>query len=224
MAAVAEKKKIIPSGKIKRRGQLPTKRSINLANLGEKPINMLLAIPGILLILVAAVLFSKFLVIDRLAEVSAAQAEVSRLRAQLDAGYAELADYDDLALLYAHYTYSGMTSEELARVDRAEVVDLIQRLILPQLGVTSWSVSGNQLTVNMTADTLQEVNLMVQKLEADELVDFCTVSTAVSDEEKRVIERVNGNVVERVVLEEEYTIVTAKVIIYLNPETGVKAG
>ena len=50
MAAVAEKKKKVPfKGKLKHRGQLPSKRSINLANLGEKPIRLILAVPGIIL-------------------------------------------------------------------------------------------------------------------------------------------------------------------------------
>jgi hypothetical protein len=107
-------------------GKLPTKRTINLAILGEKPMRFGLAIPAILLIIVAAAVFSKFLVLDRFAEVDAARATVYDLQRRVDAGYAELADFDDLADLYAHYTYSGFTSEELNRSGRPAIMQLIR--------------------------------------------------------------------------------------------------
>ena len=40
--------------------RLPTKRTINLAVVGEKPLNLLVAVPAILVILVAAGLLSNF--------------------------------------------------------------------------------------------------------------------------------------------------------------------
>ena len=224
MAVVAEKKRIVPNAKLKHRGQLPVKRSINLASLGEKPIKLSLAIPGIVLIILAAFLFSKFLVIDRLAEVNAAQGRVTSLQNRLDAGYRELTDYDDLVEQYAHYTYSGMTQEELERVDRADIINLIQRVILPDVGVASWSVSGNQLTVNMTAKTLEEINRMVQKLDQNELVEFSNILSAVSTEERRVEEKTTNGVLVRTVEQEDYTIVNAKVLIYLKAQTEVDAG
>ena len=148
--AIAIKSKNKKVGVRKRRGQMPTKRTINLANVGEKPMRVGLAIPGVLLILVLAAVFSKFLVIDRMAEVDAAQRAVYELQQKLDAGYEELADFDDLSDLYAHYTYSGFTQEELARADRVAVLKLIDDTILPYAAVSSWSVSGNELTVNMS--------------------------------------------------------------------------
>ena len=159
-------------------GKLPTKRTINLAILGEKPMRFGLAIPAILLIILAAAAFSKFLVLDRFAEVDAARATVYDLQRRVDAGYAELADFDDLADLYAHYTYSGFTQEELTRAQRTDVLRLIRTMILPYAVVRDWSVSGNILTVNLVGETLQQINLIVQQLEAQDMVDFCTVNTA----------------------------------------------
>ncbi len=48
------------------RGHLPVKRTINLIGINEKPIDIKLAIPGIILILIAAFLIGKFAVADRL--------------------------------------------------------------------------------------------------------------------------------------------------------------
>ncbi len=208
--AVAEKTKKKKAGALKRRGQMPTKRTINLAAQQEKKINLGIAIPAILLILAAAVAFSKFLVIDRMAEVNAARNEVSQLQRRLDAGYEELAGFDDLAELYAHYTYSGFTAEELGRADRVLVLDLMRRVILPQATVRDWSLTGNELTINMSCGTLQEVNLIVQELEQEDLVDFCMVYTANTNDNTRSNSR-----------DGDFSVVRAQVVIYLVQRTGV---
>ncbi len=198
-------------GNVKRR-QMPTKRSINLAVLSEKKTHFGLLIPGILLILVVAAAFSKFLVIDRLAEVDAARAEVNRLQMKIDQGYEELAGFDDLADLYAHYTYSGFTQEELNRSDRVEVLRLIRSVVLPRAEVSSWTLSGNTLTINLNGETLQDINLLVQQLEAEDIVDFCTVNTANTKDNARLV------------LTENLGPVKARVMAYLNAGTEVDNG
>ena len=198
-------------GSVKRR-QMPVKRSINLAVIDEKKMRFGLAIPAILLILVAAAAFSKFLVLDRMAEVSAAQAEVSRLQAKIDQGYDELAGFDDLADLYAHYTYSGFTPEELNRSDRVAVLRLIRSVALPRAEVSSCSLTSNTLTINLNAETLQEINLLVQQLEAEDMVDFCTVNTANTKENQRRVQTT------------DLGIVKARVLVYLNAGMEVDNG
>ena len=188
--------------------RLPAKRTINLAVVGEKPLNMLVAVPAILLILFAAALLSKFAVVDRLTAVSRAQAEVTSLQASLDAGYEAIADYGDLVDQYAHYTLSGMTEEELQTVDRTAVISMLQRVVLQKAEVGNWTIMGNRLELPMTGATLQQINMIVQQLEEEDLVDFCTVSTAATsdtDSRRQVIS--------------ENTVVTAQVIVYLNPAT-----
>lgn len=160
------------------RRSLPVKRSLNLATTGEKPINVMVALPALVLILVGAVLIGKFAVLDRLAEVARAEAQLNTMQQELDAKYEELKQFGELTDEYAHYTYSGMTQEEMARTDRVAVLDLIQRVVLPQAWVTSWSVKSNILTLDITRGNLQEINLMSQQLIAEPLVNFCTITTA----------------------------------------------
>ena len=157
---------------------LPVKRSINLAAVGEKPIQVKLAVPAIVLIVVAAILLSKFFVVDRLLDMYRAQNEVSSLQSQLDDAYRQLNSFGDMTDEYAHYTYSGMTAEELARTDRGAVMDLLQRMVLPQAAMSSWSLTGNILTLNISRASLQDINLLAQELNEDPLVNFCTVTTA----------------------------------------------
>lgn len=204
MALTATKKK----SKALPKGRLPSKRTINLATVGEKPLNMAVTIPAIVLIILAAALVSKVAVVDRLVKVSRAQAEVAVLQAQLDAGYEAVTGYGDLAEEYAHYTLSGMTEEELQTVDRVALIDMLQRVVLSRAEVGSWNVVGNQLELPITGATLQEINMIVQQLEAEPLVDFCTVSTAATADQNKKQDVISEN-----------TVVTAQVIVYLNPVT-----
>ena len=187
-----------------KRGKLPTKRSINLALTDEKPVNLKIGIPALILILLAAFAFGKFAVADRLVAVSRAEGQVSALQSELNMAYDKLNSFGELTELYAHYTYSGMTQDEVSRADRGSAIALIRRLILPRGEVSGWTLSGNTLTVNMTVKDLQTVNRTVQDIESDEHVSFCTVNTAATTDKNSGAEAVN-----------------ARVTIYLNPAEEV---
>lgn len=177
-----------------KRGKLPTKRSINLAMSDEKPVNLKIGIPAIILILLAAFAFGKFAVADRLVAVSRAEAQVSALQSELNAAYDKLNSFGELTEIYAHYTYSGMTQDEISRADRGSAIAMIRRLILPRGEVTSWTLSGNTLTVNMTVRDLRTVNRTVQDIESDAHVNFCTVNTAATTDKTKAIEAVNARI------------------------------
>ena len=125
-------KKIKPAkGKGVLKGKLPTKRSINLVLVDENKINPLTAILGILLIVVLAGVFSKFLVIDRLDAMAQAQGRVTRLQGDLDSAMDALDNIGDIGETYAHYTLEGMTAAELSRncsVDKAFISRLTGEL------------------------------------------------------------------------------------------------
>ena len=186
--------------------QMPTKTSINLAAVGQKKVNYKIAIPAFILLVAAIVLFSKFLVIDRLAEVAAAQNKVNELQSRLDVGYNELAGFEDLNDKYAHYTYSGFTEEELTRTSRVEVLRLIRRVVLPKVSLNAWSISSNELNLDVTANTLQEINMLAQALQEDSLVNYCTVNNANTNEQRTV----NGEDIDETV--------SARVLVYLEAQ------
>ena len=215
MAAAKNDVSVRPLGGRRRKGTIPVKRVINLAEVDKKTIDLRIAIPAILLILAAAFLFGKFAVADRLIAVNRAEGEVVAAQRELDAAYRRLDSFGELTELYAHYTYSGMTDEEVHRTDRAEILNLLRNVVLPDVEVSAWNVKGNELNVTMTAGTLEEINHTVQKVNGNELVDFCTVSNAKTNENKRTVARGDR---EETVIE---TSVTAQVVAYLNPDEGV---
>ena len=167
------------------RGKLPAKKSINMAVVGQKKTRISTAILAVILILIAAAAIGKFLVMDRLNEVDREQQKVRELRNELSLANAKLDSFGELKETYAHYTFADMTGEELRRVERSDVVELIERVVLPAAELNSWNVKENQLILNVTLDTLQDTNLLAQLLNEEDMVEFATVKNAVTNEIKR---------------------------------------
>lgn len=126
---MAAKKDKPARGKGVLKGRLPTKRSINLVLVDENKINPVTAILGILLVVVLAGVFSKFLVIDRLDAMSRAQGRVTQLQRDLDGAMDALDNIGDIGETYAHYTLEGMTAAELNLVDRVLVLALMDSVL-----------------------------------------------------------------------------------------------
>ena len=179
--------------------RVPNKRSINLAEVGVQKFNYKVAVPAVVIILALAVLISKFGVIDRFVKVADAEREVAELQERADKAQARIAGYGELKDLYAHYTYSDMTDEELNCADRVRVMALIKRVVMPKATVNSWSVSGRQLKITLNAGTLEEINGIAQALLNESMVEYCNISTAVTD--KDYVETTKG--------------VTADIIVFL---------
>ena len=113
------------------RGRMPSKRTINLMVVDKNKIKPMQAIPAVLAVLVLAALFSKYLVMDRLTEMDQANGKVARLRSTLDDTMQALEDIGDVNNAYAHYTYDGMTAQEMGLVNRTRVVDLVISVLPP---------------------------------------------------------------------------------------------
>ncbi|MCR4771723.1 MAG: hypothetical protein K5855_05365 [Oscillospiraceae bacterium] len=163
------------------RGRLPTKETINFAVVGVKRTRWWLAMIMLVVIAAAAFAIGKFLVYDRLEQVSEAQRAAAEVRSELNDSRARIAGYGELNDVYAHYTYSGMTEEELALVDRTAVMELLEHIVFPRTDVSEWDLNGNKLSLILAGDTLQEINDMVQALLEEPMVSYCEVNTATSD-------------------------------------------
>ena len=192
------------------RGRAPTKQNINLATVGMKRTRWWLVILALILIFAAAAAIGKFLVYDRLMEVSAAQSEAENVHIQLMDTYRRIESYGDLNDTFAHYTYSGFTAEELGRVDRVAVADILQRVVLTSGDVSRWELKGNVLTLTLEGNTLQSINLMAQRLLQEDIVSYCEVNTATTNSRTRLIEelggeRVSANIVAYLMKPEEVT-------------------
>lgn len=203
-----------------RKGKMPTKREINLAMVGVEKIDPRKAIPGILIIILLAGLFSKFMVYDKLMELSAAQSEVGAVQTELDRTLEEIKGYGDMQETYAHYTVEGMTPEELSLVDRDKLVAMLERDIMKQAKLKTWTLHENQMELIFSDYTLELINKIVQRLQKEEIVDYCTVSTAQTNEPQittQTIQNPDGTLSTIQTGEDRYDHVYASIIIYLNP-------
>ena len=190
------------------------KKQINLALAGQKKKHYFVAIPAIGAIVVAAGVIGKVAVADRLVKMSEAQSAASELQKQVDDITAYIDSFGDLQETYAHYTYQGLNADELSYLNRPEVLQLMKNVIFPKVTVSSWSVSGNQLTLPVTGENLSDINSLVQELEQDPIVDYCNVMTAVTDSNST---DENGNPVSP-------DTVTGQIIVYLLDPLSVESG
>ena len=190
------------------------KKQINLALAGQKKKHYFVAIPAIGAIVVAAGVIGKVAVADRLVKMSEAQSAASELQKQVDDITAYIDSFGDLQETYAHYTYQGLNADELSYLNRPEVLQLMKNVIFPKVTVSSWSVSGNQLTLPVTGENLSDINSLVQELEQVPIVDYCNVMTAVTDSNST---DENGNPVSP-------DTVTGQIIVYLLDPLSVESG
>ena len=174
------------------------KKQINLALAGQKKKHYWVAVPAIGGIVVVAGVIGKVAVADRLVQMSEAQSAVSQMQQQVDDITAYIDSFGDLQETYAHYTYQGLTGDELSFLNRPEVLKLMTDIIFPKVMVSSWSVSGNQLSLPVTGENLSDINSLVQELEQEPIVDYCNVMTAVTDgntEAEAAADKVTGQIV-----------------------------
>ena len=190
------------------------KKQINLALAGQKKKHYFVAIPAIGAIVVAAGVIGKVAVADRLVKMSEAQSAASELQKQVDDITAYIDSFGDLQETYAHYTYQGLNADEFSYLNRPEVLQLMKNVIFPKVTVSSWSVSGNQLTLPVTGENLSDINSLVQELEQVPIVDYCNVMTAVTDSNST---DEKGNPVSS-------DTVTGQIIVYLLDPLYVESG
>ncbi|MBQ4300634.1 MAG: hypothetical protein II765_03770 [Lachnospiraceae bacterium] len=164
----------------------PTKDKINFAEIDVTPMKIEVVAPAIVVIIIVACLLSKFLVVDRLIAYNKQAAEVASMESELQAAYDKIDSYSDMEEKYAHYTYSGMTPDEMALQDRVAVVELINKYILTKAEVGAWTITGNEVNIPITGVSFQEVGAIAAELEKDDMVDHCEVVAATTND--------NGNV------------------------------
>lgn len=171
---------------------LPPKYVLNLANYDKKKVSLPVFILTAVIIIVAVAAFAKFAVFDRFAALDKAQAEASSLKSQIDRNYAQIRELSGITEEYAHYTYSGMTADELALVSRVDVMEMISRVILPYASVNSWTLKGNTLNMTVYNTTLNLVNSVVASINAEPIVNYCYVQTAATGSSQALAEEVTA--------------------------------
>lgn len=173
------------------------KKTMNLA-FHESSVNVKKLIPLILVIVIAALAFVKFGILDQTAKKVAALNEVSAKQSQLAAINVKLSGYDELEQLYGRYSYGWMTEAESGLVDRMEVITILEKIIDKSAVIEDFAINYNILNVNISGLSLDQTSTLVKELEADPQVTSASVYTAKSEDAD-----LNAEVAMTIILEKE---------------------
>ena len=166
------------SGKQKK---LEPKYIFNLAQFeGESMGTPKVAIIAIVIIAIV-VLVGKFGVLDRFNALHQKEQEAADLQQRVEDLHAQINELQGITDEYAHYTMDGMEEEELSLVNRVDVMGMISRLVVPYATVDSWKLQGNTLVLGISNTVLSRVNRIVQELNMEEMVNYCFVQTAATE-------------------------------------------
>ena len=142
----------------------PSKVTLNLAMREKSPFRPSRLLPPLLLLIIAAALFGKFAVADRLSQVGAAQRALSQLEQRRDELVQATQGYEELLEEYDRYSIHWMSDDEKALVLPSDMLDLMEQELMPYSQVQSASFTGNTLSLQLGGITLEDTSKIVQRL------------------------------------------------------------
>lgn len=157
-------------------GRAPVKTSMNLYLVGNQKTDMHTFVPVALALVIAVALFAKFGVIDQIARVSSAQAELADKQAQASQVEGSLQGYDAVAQEYKSYTTTLNPSE----VNAINVLNMVDTQVRSSADVTAVNLKDNILTLTLTGVSLDAVGTLTTALQNQSMVTNVGVSTAVA--------------------------------------------
>ena len=158
--------------------KLPKKQTMNLCAREKSDNSLSKVLPVFLLLVIFVAVFAKFGVIDRFAALSETRSRYEAAQTQLAELNSSLSDYDQVQEDYYRYTKHYLTADELALMDRVELLDLLETKSRNLAYITSVSITGNAAVIKVRADTLADVATLRLSLEKADGVTGVTVYNA----------------------------------------------
>ena len=165
--------------------KLPTKTRINLAKRESRKKDMITLGVGIVLIAGLSAAVAKFAVIDQLDRLSQAEGAYNAVHVQYVAMQQAVADYPNVEERYRTYSRSWMLSGDtngLARVDRADVLDLVEVRLLPYGRINTLSLRDSVMVVSMSGMNLSQISAMFERLQTEKIVASASLNMASTEE------------------------------------------
>lgn len=165
--------------------KLPTKTRINLAKRESRKKDMITLGVGIVLIAGLSAAVAKLAVIDQLDRLSQAEGAYNAVHVQYVAMQQAIADYPNVEERYRTYSRSWMLSGDtngLARVDRADVLDLVEARLLPYGRINTLSLRDSVMVVSMSGMNLSQISAMFERLQTEKIVASASLNMASTEE------------------------------------------
>lgn len=161
--------------------------NINLIMKEKSKLPVLPTILGVILVLAAAAAFCKFLVMDRFAKAEALKKQAYELQKENDRLDEYLVDYDDIAVKYAKYSVSWMNDKEQARVERDEIMKVIDEELKDYCTITTITINENTASVNIKDCSLEQVSICIDKMLQRMEVGNVVMKSAVTDDSTGIL-------------------------------------
>ena len=165
--------------------KLPTKTRINLAKRESRKKDMITLGVGVVLIAGLSAAVAKFAVIDQLDRLSQAEGAYNAVHVQYVAMQQAVADYPNVEERYRTYSRSWMLSGDtngLTRVDRADVLDLVEARLLPYGRINTLSLRDSVMVVSMSGMNLSQISAMFERLQTERIVASASLNMASTEE------------------------------------------
>ena len=165
--------------------KLPTKTRINLAKRESRKKDMITLGVGIVLIAGLSAAVAKFAVIDQLDRLSQAEGAYNAVHVQYVAMRQAVADYPNVEERYRTYSRSWMLSGDTngpARVDRADVLDLVEARLLPYGRINTLSLRDSVMVASMSGMNLSQISAMFERLQTEKIVASASLNMASTEE------------------------------------------
>jgi len=161
--------------------KIPSKKGINLARKDNEIARKRNKIIIITVCSIAAIALLKFGVLDLYLELNEAKKAYEVVHVQNEALHEALVDYDEVLLEYRTYSMDWLdndTSGRYVSVPRRSVLDMVETMVVPKGNVSSFSVSGDNLSISMQGLNLKQISELCKELETVDFVKSATVDAA----------------------------------------------
>ena len=191
-----KEEKSVGGAQARRMIRCPQKTGINLnmrEQQTENPARTLIV--GIIVIAVLAGLAAKVGVIDQYQRLSRAQGEYNQVHQQYVTVQDALQDYDKVLTEYRAYSTDWMQSssddntdgngeQKYVSVSRQVVLDMIENEMMSRGTVTGINILGDNVTVDMTGMTLEQISAMIRSLERQSIVAGTRMDIAETEKDR----------------------------------------
>ena len=165
----------------------PTKTTINMAACGRTEVAGRTLVIGMAVIAVLVLLMVKFCVFDQYARLSRAEADYNSVYQKNQELTEKVKNYDDIILEYRACSMSFISDENdenFVGVDRKDVLDLIETVMMKRGQVVSVEIYDDTAKVSMKGMNLKEISAMIKSLKTSPVVSDAQLNIAQTDENR----------------------------------------
>lgn len=158
----------------------PTKQTMNFIVDNSKK-NKRISIVVFIAFIIGLGAFTKFGVIDTLNKTAQLESNYNSYQTQISGLNVQLSDYSEVEEKYNAMVGSYLNEDESSSVYQSDIIDMIDEDILPTVALTNYTITGNEVMVYTGVTDLATVSKVVSTLQADERVEYVTISRTLAD-------------------------------------------